>query len=108
MTASVFGRRPDDRPPREEDWSTGVTISVIAHATLIGTPTAGLSPEVTEVSLPHSGVVVSFPAKRAEPLQPAIAVDLAAPSGGPGDPILYQGLKALEALPGRAGRNGSR
>jgi hypothetical protein len=26
-------------------------------------------------------------------------VDLAAPSGGPGDPILYQGLKYLEARP---------
>jgi hypothetical protein len=25
-----------------------------------------------------------------------LAVDLAAPSGGPGDPILYQGLKWLE------------
>ena len=29
-------------------------------------------------------------------LRPAIGVDLAAPSGGPGDPILYQALKLLE------------
>jgi C-terminal processing protease CtpA/Prc len=80
----------------------------VAHATLIGTPTAGLPSEGAQVKLPHSGIIVSFPTKRPEPLQPAIAVDLAAPSGGPGDPILYQGLKALEALPARAGRNGSR
>ena len=31
-----------------------------------------------------------------ESLQPDIAVDLAAPKGGPGDPILYQALKLLE------------
>jgi len=43
MTTSVFGhRRPDDRPPREEDWSTGVTISIVAHATLIGALVWGL------------------------------------------------------------------
>ena len=42
MTASVFGRRPDDRPPRDEDWSTGVTISIVAHATLIGALVWGL------------------------------------------------------------------
>jgi hypothetical protein len=32
-----------------------------------------------------------------EAVRPTLAVDLAAPSGGPGDPILYQGLKFLEA-----------
>jgi len=26
-------------------------------------------------------------------------VDIVAPSGGPGDPILYQALKLLEAMP---------
>ena len=34
--SSILAPRPDDRPPREEDWSTGVTISIIAHAMLIG------------------------------------------------------------------------
>ena len=42
MTATVFGRRPDDRPPRDEDWSTGVTISIVAHATLVGALVWGL------------------------------------------------------------------
>ena len=40
--SSVFGLRPDDRPPREEDWSTGVTISIVAHATLVGALVWGL------------------------------------------------------------------
>jgi len=40
--SSILAPRPDDRPPREEDWSTGVTISIIAHATLIGALVWGL------------------------------------------------------------------
>jgi len=37
-----------------------------------------------------------------ESLRPEIPVDLAAPSGGPGDPVLYQALKAFEtARPAR-------
>ncbi len=40
--SSILAPRPDDRPPREEDWSTGVTISVIAHLTLIGALVWGL------------------------------------------------------------------
>ena len=34
--SSILAPRPDDRPPQREDWGTGVTISVIAHASLIG------------------------------------------------------------------------
>ena len=52
--SSILAPRPDDRPPREEDWSTGVTISIIAHATLIGALAWGLnwrnSPEVVAPS----------------------------------------------------------
>ncbi len=48
--SSVLGPRPDDRPPQHEDWSTGVTISIVAHASLIGALVWGLhwrsSPEV--------------------------------------------------------------
>ena len=33
--SSVFAPRPDDRPPQHENWSTGVTISIAAHAALI-------------------------------------------------------------------------
>jgi carboxyl-terminal processing protease len=76
-------------------------------ATLVGTPMAGLRGEPREARLPHSGFVVRFPAQKVyhvngtprESLRPAVAVDLAAPSGGPGDPILYQALKLLEGRP---------
>ena len=40
--SSILGPRPDDRPPKQEDWSTGVTISIIAHASLIGALVWGL------------------------------------------------------------------
>jgi colicin import membrane protein len=33
---SIFGHHPADRPPRTEEWSTGVTISIAAHLALIG------------------------------------------------------------------------
>jgi carboxyl-terminal processing protease len=72
-----------------------------ARATLIGTPMAGLRGRLREAKLPHSGIVVRFPGENAplasgaprETLRPAVEIDLAAPSGGPGDPILYQALK---------------
>lgn len=81
-----------------------------AHARLVGTRSAGLASADRSTTLPHSRIVVRYPAHRAllldatprAALQPGIAVDLAAPSGGPGDPILYQGLKAFE--PGPAAR----
>ena len=52
--SSILAPRPDDRPPPHEDWSTGVTISIIAHASLIGALVWGLhwrsSPEVVASS----------------------------------------------------------
>lgn len=74
-----------------------------AGARLVGTPMAGLHGEPGELRLPHSGVVVHFPVQRAlhidgtprEQLRPDIEIDPSAPSGGPGDPILYQALKLL-------------
>jgi carboxyl-terminal processing protease len=79
-------------------------LKAVAHAQIIGTATAGLRGELREVKLPHSGIVMSYPAERAfqpggeprEPLRPDLLIDLAAPSGGPGDPILYQALKVFE------------
>ncbi len=76
-----------------------------AHARLVGTPSAGMRGDLRAVTLSHSRIAVRFPAERAllldgrprEALSPEIPVDLAAPSGGPGDPILYQALKAFEA-----------
>lgn len=40
--SSILAPRPDDRPPKEEDWGTGVTISVVAHAMLVGALVWGL------------------------------------------------------------------
>jgi colicin import membrane protein len=52
--SSILAPRPDDRPPQNEEWSTGVTISIIAHASLIGALVWGLhwrsSPEVAVAS----------------------------------------------------------
>jgi hypothetical protein len=70
----------------------------------VGTHTAGLRGELRTAKLPHSGIEVRFPGEKTflvsgEPrdsLRPAVLVDLSAPSGGPGDPILYQALKLLE------------
>jgi len=52
--SSILAPRPDDRPPRHEDWSAGVTISVAAHLALIGALYWGMqwhsSPVATEAS----------------------------------------------------------
>ena len=79
-------------------------IHALANARLVGTPMAGQRGELLEVRLPHTGIVARFPGERAfhadgtprELVRPSLAVDLAAPQGGPGDPILYQALKLLE------------
>jgi hypothetical protein len=76
----------------------------VANARLVGTRMAGLRGELREARLPHSGIVVRYPGEKVfhvdgtprERLRPHVPVDLAAPNGGPGDPILYQALKLLE------------
>jgi carboxyl-terminal processing protease len=91
-------------------WTAGaaealaIGLRAVAHATLIGTPMAGLRGVLHSARLPHSGVLVRYPGERAhapdgtprERAMPDVPVDLSAPSGGPGDPILYQALKRLE------------
>jgi hypothetical protein len=65
---------------------------------------AGLRGEAKEVRLQNSAARVRFPGEKVflpdgsprESLRPEVLVDLSAPQGGPGDPILYQGLKLLE------------
>ncbi|HEY4998019.1 MAG TPA: S41 family peptidase, partial [Usitatibacter sp.] len=87
-------------------------LAALADAQLVGTRTAGLRGELRETRLPHSGITVRYPAERVfrkngEPrdtVRPTLEVDLAAPQGGPGDPILYQALKLLEPCPGPACR----
>jgi C-terminal processing protease CtpA/Prc len=93
-----------DRWTEGEAEALAAGLKAAVHARLVGTPMAGLRGELREVRLPHTGIVVRFPAEKSllpdgtprEALRPDIAIDLAAPSGGPGDPILYQALKLLE------------
>ena len=91
-------------------WTAGdgealaVGLNAVAKARLVGTPMAEMRGVLRETRLPHTGIVVRFPAERAfhpdgtprERVRPGLSVDLAAPQGGPGDPILYQALKLLE------------
>ena len=54
--------------------------------------------------LAHTGIALRYPAQKTflvdgaprDSLRPDLLVDLAAPLGGAGDPILYQALKLLE------------
>jgi len=94
-----------DRWTAGEAEALAAGLEAVAKARIIGTPMAGLRGELAEVVLPASAITVRFPAERTysatsgaprEALKPALAVDLAAPSGGPGDPILYQALKLFE------------
>jgi carboxyl-terminal processing protease len=94
-----------DRWTAAEGESLAIGLEAAARATLVGTPMAGLRGDTRELRLPASGIVLRFPAARVfhangtprESVRPAVAVDIVAPSGGPGDPILYQALKLLEA-----------
>ena len=93
-----------DRWTAGEGEALAAGLNAVADARLIGTPMAGLRGALQETRLPNSAIAVRFPGQKTfhpngtprETLRPAILVDLAAPQGGPGDPILYQGLKLLE------------
>jgi colicin import membrane protein len=65
--SSILAPRPDDRPPREEDWSTGVTISIIAHATLIGALVWGLHWRSSPVAIESSAELWSAIPETAAP-----------------------------------------
>jgi C-terminal processing protease CtpA/Prc len=94
-----------DRWTAGEAESLAVGFEAAARATLVGTPMAGLRGQARELRLPASGIVLRYPALRVfhangtprEVVRPGVPVDIVAPSGGPGDPILYQALKLLEA-----------
>lgn len=94
-----------DRWTAAEGESLAVGLEAAAGATLVGTPMAGLRGETAELRLPASGIVLRYPDARVltaggaprESVKPAVTVDIVKPSGGPGDPILYQALKLLEA-----------
>jgi len=95
-----------DRWTAGEGEALAAGLKAVAGARLVGTRTAGLRGELREVRLAHSGIAARYPAQRTflvdgaprESLRPDILVDLAAPQGGPGDPILYQALKLLEKM----------
>ena len=86
-----------------EGESLAAGIAALAGARLVGTAMAGLRGELYQLHL-GSGLVVAFPGRRTftpdgtprESMRPDVPVDLTAPSGGPGDPILYQALKLFE------------
>jgi C-terminal processing protease CtpA/Prc len=94
-----------DRWTAGEGEALAVGFASAARATLLGTPMAGLRGETREVALRHTGIAVRFAAEKSfridgtprEAVAPAILVDIEHPSGGPGDPILYQALKYFEA-----------
>ena len=86
-----------DRWTAGEGERLAMGLEVGAQARIVGTQTAGMRGDLREVTLPASAIVVAFPVARDDtPVRPHVNVDLAAPSGGPGDPILYQALKVLE------------
>ncbi len=93
-----------DRWTAGEGEALAAGLHAVAKARLVGTAMAGLRGTLVEFAAPNSGIAVRFPAHRAlspegaprERLAPAIAVDLALPQVGSGDPILYQGLKLFE------------
>jgi C-terminal processing protease CtpA/Prc len=93
-----------DRWTAGEGEALAVGLESAAKATLMGTAMAGLRGESRAVALRHTGITVRFPVERSyrvdgkprEDVQPALLVDLEHPSGGPGDPILYQALKHFE------------
>ncbi len=94
-----------DRWTAGEGESLAMGLDAAANATLVGTAMAGLRGDLREARLPDSGIVLRYPGARVfhpngtprEALRPAVPVDIVAPSGGPGDPILYQALKLLES-----------
>lgn len=102
-----------------DHWTAGESealaagLRAVAGARLVGTRMAGLRGDLGEARLPHSGIVVRYPARRTflmngeprEKMRPDVLIDLAAPQGGPGDPILYAALKLLEPCPGPACRS---
>ena len=93
-----------DRWTAGEGEALAVGLQAAAGARLVGTRMGGLRGELREVRLPRSRITLRFPAEKAfrpdgtprESVVPDVLVDLAAPQGGPGDPVLYQGLKLLD------------
>jgi len=103
-----------DRWTAAEGEAVATGLAAVANARIIGTRMTGLRGVLRRSMLPHSRIEASFPAERVylvsgerrESYVPELLVDMAAPQGGPADPILYQGLKLLEPCPAPSCRSG--
>jgi carboxyl-terminal processing protease len=92
-----------DRWTAGEGEALAAGIASITRGQIVGTAMAGMRGELREVALP-GGLTLRFPSERTftpagiarESVAPNDAVNLAAPAGGPGDPILYRALKLFE------------
>lgn len=83
----------------------GIAIGMdgLKRATIVGTEMAGLLGATRQITLPNSGIGVSFPAEKLfhvdgdprEDFAPSVLVDLLAPGAASRDPILDAGLKTL-------------
>jgi len=73
---SIFAHHPTDRPPRDENWTAGATLSVIAHALLVAGLVWGVhwrsqsAPESASAELWASVPEAVAPAPTAPPPQP--------------------------------------
>jgi hypothetical protein len=102
-----------DRWTAAEGEAVATGLAAVANARIVGSRMTGLRGVLRETKLAHSRIIVSYPAERTylvsgerrEAYVPEVLVDLAAPGGGPSDPILSQGLKLLEPCPGPACRS---
>ncbi|MEP6503627.1 MAG: energy transducer TonB [Betaproteobacteria bacterium] len=84
--SSVLAPRPDDRPPQSEDWGTGVTISIVAHLTLIGALVWGLHWKSSPDAIPASAELwaavpeaAAAPPVEAPPPPPVVQAPVPAP-----------------------------
>ena len=64
---SIFGHRPADRPPQYEDWTGGVTMSIVAHTALIGALWWGLHWRSSTVEVASSAELWSAVPEAAAP-----------------------------------------
>ncbi len=64
---SIFGHRPSDRPPQYEDWTGGVTMSIVAHMALIGALWWGLHWRSSTVEVASSAELWSAVPEAAAP-----------------------------------------
>ena len=89
---SIFAHHPTDRPPRDENWTSGATLSVIAHALLVAGLVWGVhwrsqtAPESASAELWAAVPDAAAPAPTSPPPQPAAPPPPPAPAPEPAPP----------------------